>query len=526
MAFTVYTRDELRDIILAHIRGRVPGANTAYGSDYYLLAAAIATAVHGDQAAAQFLVQQILPSTATSKWLEAHAALRGLEKQQPSKSRGKLLVRASALTSIPAGQALTHAGGQTYVVTASAIAALPSWSSRTVAPGSTRSRLVLNANAASISVDDLLAVSGFSAAAVKAVIPDTGTPVAVDLYAPLASVPGSGVAVAPTAGVVLEVEATAVGADGNLDVGDTLPFDVVPAGVTGTPVVLEMTGGGDLETEEELRGRVMAWLQERPGGGNRSDFREWARATPNVRLADAFVYPSYRGLGSVDVVPFGVGGARITGLAVNELVEAHLLDEAASFADDVLVRQLTESAVNVDVRVRVGLGYEPDWAGFVQLHGTQVDLDKIRLLSASTEIEVGDRVLIQAGDKAPRLFQREVVGIETGPDRLVLDEALPSLPTASSNVYPGGPTAQAVIDAVVSLFDDLGPGDTDPASRFPSPATAHSDELSLAVITATLQGVEGVIDSAIIAPATDQFPATLVRLALGQLTVRLTTSFV
>jgi len=56
LALTVYTRDELRDIVLAHIRGRVPGANAAKYSDYWMLATAIATVVHGDQAAAQYRV--------------------------------------------------------------------------------------------------------------------------------------------------------------------------------------------------------------------------------------------------------------------------------------------------------------------------------------------------------------------------------------------------------------------------------------------------------------------------------------
>jgi uncharacterized phage protein gp47/JayE len=526
LALSVYTRDELRDIVLAHIRGRVPGANAARYSDYWMLATATATVVHGDQAAAQYLVQQVLPSTAEKKFLDAHAAIRQLTRLQPAKASGKLLVQGAALISIASGLTLTHAGGGAFAVTASAITALPAWATKTIAPGTSLSRLILNADASSIAVGDLLTVTGYDPSAVKAILPDTGTPVAVDLYRPLVAVPSSGVNVDPLAGVIVLVEASATGAAGNLEPGDVLPFDSAPAGVTEDPIVLEMSGGGDLETDEELRARVLAWLAERPGAGNREDFRQWARETPDVRLDDAFVYPAYRGLGTVDVVPMGVAGARVTGTAVNDLVQTRI-ESQASFQDDILVRQLADATpIAVDVSVQVGTGYEPDFSNSITTSASQPSVSEVSVISDPTGIEVGDRVLVKAGTKAPRLFQRAVTGKKVAPYRLVLGADLPDFPTASVLVYPGGPNAQALIDAFTDLFDTLGPGDTDPSTRHPSPADAYSDELPLARVDAVVMAVAGVRDVAITSPATDQFPATLTRLALGQLTIRLTTAAV
>lgn len=525
MALTTYTRNELRDIVLDHIRGRVPGANVARFSDFWHIATAIATVVHGDQAAAQYLVQQVLPSTAEKVWLDEHASMRTLTRRQPTKARGKILVAATALTSITAGTALTHASGGEYIVSSTALAALPSWSALTTAPGCTRTRLIPNPDATGVVVDDVLDVDGHGLAAAKAVVPDVGTPIAIDLYVPYDVAPSAAVTITPTAGAVIEVEAVEAGAAGNLAPGDALPFDTVPSGVSTVPVVLEMTGGGDLETDAELRARVLDWMAERPGSGNRADYRQWARETPDVTLADAMVYPSYRGLGTVDVVPIGITGARVTGLVVNDLVQAHLEDEA-SFQDDILVRQLANTAaVDVAFEIQVGPGYEPDWIGSYTSHGTQAELNEVKLTASPDAVEVGDRVLVLAGTAAPQVYQREVTGKKSG-NILVLDEDLPALPGTGLEVHPGGPNAQALIDAIVALFDSLGPGDTSPPSRFPAPLDAFPDTLHEVTLTSTVKGVAGVVDVHMNTPTTDQVPATLQRLVLGRLTLQITTDAV
>lgn len=522
MAFTTYTRDELRDIIIAHIRGRVTGANVAQGSDYWHLATAIATVVHGDQAAAQYLVQQVLPSTSERRFLETHSYMRGLSRAQPTAAQGKVVAKASTTGTIAlaADAELEHTSGLKYTVRAGGITATASWSSKKVAPGTTRGRIVVNPNASDMAVDDVFTLDG-TVCVVKAVVPDTGTPVAIDLYVPLAAVPTSSTALTPKDAMVVTVDASDTGANTNLAPGETLTLSSAPTGLDEDTIVLEMSGGRDLETDAELAARVLAFMGERPGSGNRSDYRAWARETPNVGLADAFVYPAYRGVGTVDVVPFGVSNARVTGSIVNTAISDHLDDEA-SFSDDVRVKQLTEpTAVDLTLTITASPGYEADWSDSYTADTDTSTTSEIAIDEAPDAIEIGDRVLLQTDTISPRLWQRTVVGKLTSPDRIVLDEDLPESVTDGSTVLPGGPLAQPIIDAISALFDDLGPGDTDPATRYPTPGEAHSDLLALARIDAVVMGVKGVLNVDITAPASDQSPASLTRLKIGEFTLNL-----
>lgn len=518
MAFSTYTRDELRNIVVDHIKGRVTGANTSPGSEYWHLANAIATVVHGDQAAATYLVKQILPSTAAADWVALHASLRGLEPLPATKAQGKIIVRASSGSgiTIPDLSALTHSSGQAYKTVGAEMTALPGWSGKTAAPGTSRDRIVVNPNTGGMAVDDVVLTQGGDYVAIKSIVPATGTGVAFDLYAQLVTAPASGHTLTPVEGVVCTVLADEAGAAGNLRAGDTLTLSSPPSGIVAACTVLEMSGGGDLESTEELRQRIIAWMQERPGSGNRADFRDWARQTPGVRLADAFVYPAYRGPGTVDVIPFGVSGARLTGTVVNDLVQAEL-EAQASFSDDVLVRALTEPTdITITATLSVARGYEADFTGTMTTAASGSTTSVVEVTSIS-DVEVGDRVLIATPTIHPRVWQRTVTGILTGPYRLQLDEPLPELPTASSTVRPGGPAAQGAIDALATLFDDLGPGDTDPSTRYPSPSEAYPSQLSRAAIIDALMDVDGVVNVQLSAPASDQSPASLVRLRIGSI---------
>lgn len=525
MPLTVYTRDELRDIVLDHIRGRVAAANTSPGSDYWHLATAIATVVHGEQASAEYLVRQILPGTAERTFIELHAYMRQLERLRPAAAIGKVLAiaaGASTLVAIPSGTTLIHASGLRYVTTASEITSTPSWGgARDVAPGSNRQRLTVTPSATGISVDDPFRVDSADYAVAKAIVPDTGTPIGVDLYVPLPAVPSPGTDLDPIEGAVLAVSCSSTGANTNLLPGETLAFETPIAGLEDDVIVLELTGGGDVESDDELRARLLAWMAERPGSGNRADYRQWARETPGIRIADAFVYPSYRGLGTVDVIPFGVAGARITGTAVNQRIFAHL-EERGSFHDDKLVVQLTEpTAIAIDIDIDPASGYERDWNGTYTVAGADTDHRIIELGAAPNAIEIGDRVLIQTDTVFPRLWQRTVVGKLTSPNRVILDEPLPEAPTASSTMRPGGPLAQPAIDAIASMTDDLGPGDTMDAARYPTPGQAYPHGLLRARITDVVMDLDGAANVSITSPASDEYPTSQTRLTLGAFTIRL-----
>lgn len=100
-------------------------------------------------------------------------------------------------------------------------------------------------------------------------------------------------------------QAEAVGSAGNLDAGTVLQLAAAPVGVTGATVEL-MGGGTNIETDDELRARLLFALQNPDGAGTPTDYKKWAMEVPGV--TQAYVYPRRRGLGTTDVAITSAGG--------------------------------------------------------------------------------------------------------------------------------------------------------------------------------------------------------------------------
>ena len=100
----------------------------------------------------------------------------------------------------------------------------------------------------------------------------------------------------PTTVPVIAIDA---GSAGNLDPGDSL-FIITPiVGVESTATVVEMDGGTDQETDDELRVRVLERIRKPPMGGDADDYVQWALAYPGVTRA--WCSPKEMGLGTVTV---------------------------------------------------------------------------------------------------------------------------------------------------------------------------------------------------------------------------------
>lgn len=112
------------------------------------------------------------------------------------------------------------------------------------------------------------------------------------------------------AGGTLAIAASAVvpGVAANIAAGTVLALSAAPAGVSGScTVAIAMTGGADAEASTALLARLLTRLRNPPHGGNANDYLAWALAVPGV--AEAYVFPLRRGLGTVDVVIEGAGGS-------------------------------------------------------------------------------------------------------------------------------------------------------------------------------------------------------------------------
>ncbi|EGF92413.1 baseplate J-like family protein [Asticcacaulis biprosthecium C19] len=103
------------------------------------------------------------------------------------------------------------------------------------------------------------------------------------------------------AGVTAVVQVTAVvaGAGGITTTGSSLTFVSPVAGVSSSATVNTpgIAAGTDEESDEALRGRLLARIRNPPQGGSKADYEAWALEVAGVTRA--WVYPRHSGAGTV-----------------------------------------------------------------------------------------------------------------------------------------------------------------------------------------------------------------------------------
>lgn len=100
----------------------------------------------------------------------------------------------------------------------------------------------------------------------------------------------------PTTGTVAAITA---GTIGNLDPQTTIAFTQTLLGVDQAATVIEMDGGTNPETDDELRARILQRIQNPAMGGDAADYVTWALQVPGVTRA--WSYPNEMGIGTMTV---------------------------------------------------------------------------------------------------------------------------------------------------------------------------------------------------------------------------------
>lgn len=93
--------------------------------------------------------------------------------------------------------------------------------------------------------------------------------------------------------------ATTTGTAGNLAENTPVTLASAPAGIQSQAMALVMSGGIGIETDNELRTRILFTLQNPQGSGTKTDYIRWASAVSGV--AGVYVFSRRRGLGTVDI---------------------------------------------------------------------------------------------------------------------------------------------------------------------------------------------------------------------------------
>jgi uncharacterized phage protein gp47/JayE len=93
------------------------------------------------------------------------------------------------------------------------------------------------------------------------------------------------------------VTAVVPAAAGNRATGQNLTLVSPVVGVQSTATAGLLSGGADVETDDALRARLLARIQQPPHGGASYDYTAWALEVPGVTRA--WVYPAELGLGTV-----------------------------------------------------------------------------------------------------------------------------------------------------------------------------------------------------------------------------------
>ena len=170
-------------------------------------------------------------------------------------------------------------------------------------------------------------------------------------------------AVAANGAALVNVQAVKGGAVGNALVGTAMTLF---AGISGVSVsgrvTAALSGGADLETDAQLRTRMLAAYASPPQGGSITDYPNWALAVPGVTRA--WVQPAVKGPGTLtiyfmmDVVHAAGGGFPVgtDGVSSYETRDTVATGDQLAVADAVFPKQSVCALVYVTAPVPNNLG--------------------------------------------------------------------------------------------------------------------------------------------------------------------------
>lgn len=319
--------------------------------------------------------------------------------------------------------------------------------------------------------------------------------------------------------------------------GTRLTWQNPPVGAGPTAAVVTqsdgsgLSGGRDIERDEELQARVVARRSNPPAAGNVAAYLECVEALPNMAVQKAFAYPAIKGPGTCGVAvtlrPAQPGASRIPNAAEMSTALAALV---ASFpADDgILLATLQAQAVEPVLKIqwsRSASGWTDaaPWPAYVaadKVHVNGAGALSATALRATTSTstttpQVGQTIAVY--DAVAGKFRRKriatvvVVVAAKSWDLTFLTANGASdttfAPVNNALICPWSDSLDLLVPPVASHFDGLGPGEQvatlpDPGQRLrrqPESPSAWPSSVSNRLLGPVF-GLVAVADASLIEP--------------------------
>ncbi len=405
---TTFRDNILRTLKNGLIRRGVSSPNVGPGSDFFVLATALGNELAVVSANAIVKCDEQMPDTAVDDGLLRIATLFGMSKQPAAGSFGNIVLSNSAASPIASGTQLTDTAGLLYEVSVG------------------------------------------------------GT------YAVGASVP---------------VDAIATGKATDHPEGDVLrwvnapPFcdDKVEVDVGG------LTNGHDADDDESLRARVLATFQNPPGSGNWEDVAEKAEQSA-AQVQKAFVHPAIQGPGTQHVAVVAAPTATnknrdVAALVMSGSVVPYMLAKVAQHS---LITTTTVANVPTSVAFALALpeaptanpagpggGWlngspwpAPDGVSTFKCAVTAVTSSTSFTVDAATSPDVGVSRVAWLSPLTWTLYTGLITAVTgtSGAYVVTVDNAFTGI-TTGAYIWPECTNAQAYVDAVLSAYGLMGPGE-------------------------------------------------------------------
>lgn len=483
MSFDVRADETIRAVILADWRARYQARgydlDIARNSDAYAWADAFAFQVEGLEGKAQQLTRELFPDTATTAFLERHAAVIGFTRKPAT--RASFAVTVTGAGSYTTSDVLVDSAGTRF---------------SPVGAGSLPGPILVEARTAGTAGN----------------LPD-GTPLT---WSPAPS----GIDAAATVAGALSVTAVDIETDAALAQRILAYWRERPGGGNRADWV---TWGEDYDGVD--RAFVYPLRHGTLGDGTLG-------AVTLCVLAPA---PNAETLGDPAEASTRLASGGLLSDLHDQLVGEGAYEEDGGLApgtispDDVFV--VTGTAVPTNITLQLTMSSAAPFPFVGGLAFTLGTTTQVTVASLPTGLVAGVLIAVPNTSVRGGFAYRTVASVTGSGPYVITFSAVNSPATAASTLYPLPPNAADIRAAVISVIDNLGPGlGADPSRRFPDedelqpPGTLYRGTIAAAVmgvrgLAGSPAGVNGVLNADVTAPASNVMAAAEELITLGLLTL-------